>query len=147
MKNVVLLFLLFLVKEALAQGNVSNSVSSSVIIHKDPRIDMLVDKQANINVAVKKANGYTMQGYRLLIVNTSNRNEAIEAKTKVYTNFPQLKAYLLYQTPYFKLKAGNFKTRDEAEKYQKKMNAIFTKGVYIIPETIEIKPDKDALDE
>ncbi len=147
MKNVVLLFLLFLVKAAVAQGNVSNSVSSSVIIHKDPRIDMLVDKQANINVAVKKANGYTMQGYRLLIVNTSNRNEAIEAKTKVYTNFPQLKAYLLYQTPYFKLKAGNFKTRDEAEKYQKKMNTIFTKGVYIIPETIEIKPDKDALDE
>ena len=143
MKNIlVLLAFLLGLQTAFAQNN-----TSAVVIHQDPRIDMLVKKQADINVAVKKANGYTTQGYRLLIINTNNRNEAIAAKTKVYTNFPELKAYLLYQTPYFKLKAGNFKSRDEAERYQRKMNSIFPKGVYIVAETIEIKPQKDESEE
>ncbi len=77
------------------------------------------------------------------IINTNKRNEAIDAKTKIYTYFPELKAYLSYQSPYFKLKAGNFKTRDEAEKYRKMMTTMFPKGVFIINDIIEIKPEKE----
>jgi hypothetical protein len=87
-----------------------------------------------------------MRGYRLLVINTNKRNEAIDAKTKIYTYFPELKAYLIYQTPYFKLKAGNFRTRDEADSYRKNLNAVFPKGVYIINDTIEITPQKDNTD-
>ena len=87
-----------------------------------------------------------MHGYRLLILNTNKRNEAIDAKTKIYTYFPELKAYLIYQTPYFKLKAGNFRTRDEADRYRKNLNAVFPKGVFIINDTIEITPEKDNSD-
>ncbi len=54
-----------------------------------------------------------------------------------------MKAYLSYQSPYFKLKAGNFKTRDEAEKYRKMMTTMFPKGVFIINDIIEIKPEKE----
>ncbi|MDP9229704.1 MAG: SPOR domain-containing protein, partial [Bacteroidota bacterium] len=85
----------------------------------------------------------TMKGYRLLIINTIKRDDAMAAKTKVYTFFPELKAYLLYQSPYFKLKAGNFKTRDEAEDYRVKLNSFFPKGVFIMSDIIEIKPEKD----
>ena len=53
------------------------------------------------------------------MINTNNRDEAIAAKTKVYTYFPELKSYLLYQSPYYKLKVGNFKEKKEAEDYQK----------------------------
>ena len=121
--------------------------TSSVIIHKDPRVDLLVKKQAAVNTTTKKANQRSMRGYRLLIVNTNKREEAIEAKTKVYTYFPELKSYLAYQTPYFRLKAGNFKTRDEAEKYRKMMNNLFPKGVFIINDVIEIKHDIEELEE
>jgi hypothetical protein len=76
-------------------------------------------------------------------VNTNKREEAIDAKTKVYTYFPELKAYMSYQSPYFKLKAGNFKTRDEAERYRKNLMNLFPKGVFIVNDVIEIKPEKD----
>ncbi len=115
----------------------------SVIVHKDPRVDVLVKKQSSINKAVKKASIRTMRGYRLLVVNTNKREEAMDAKAKIYTYFPDLKAYLSYQSPYFKLKAGNFKTRAEAEVYKKNMAAIFPKGVFIINDTIEIKPETE----
>lgn len=116
--------------------------TSTVIVHKDLRIDMLIKKQAQINEETARESRRTMKGFRLMVINTNKREEAIAAKTKIYTYFPELKAYLLYQSPYFKLKAGNFKTREEAEDYQKKLNAFFPKGVFIISDIIEIKPEK-----
>ena len=58
--------------------------------------------------------------------------------------FPELKTYLYYQAPYFKLKAGNFRSRSEAEEYQKKLNKFFPNGVFVMTDTIELKPEKEA---
>lgn len=126
-----------------AQLNNSYPDTQAVIVHKDPRIDILIKKQQAINTAFKKAGGRTMRGYRLLVVNTNSRDQAIAAKTKIYTYFPELKVYLVYQTPFFKIKAGNFQTRDEAKRYQELMNNVFPKGVFIINDTIEVAPQKD----
>jgi hypothetical protein len=120
--------------------------TSSVLVHKDPRVDAMVKKQAAINSAVKKASPRTMRGYRLLVVNTNKRDEAIDAKTKIYTYFPDLKAYLSYQSPYFKLKAGNFQSREEAEKYRKQLNSMFPKGVFIINDIIEVKAERESVE-
>lgn len=147
MKTTLFTLFLFATLVSFAQDNNTATQTSSVIVHKDPRVDLLVKKQASINTVTKKANQRSMRGYRLLIVNTNKREEAIDAKTKVYTYFPELKSYLAYQTPYFKLKAGNFKTRDEAEKYRKMMSTLFPKGVFIINDIIEIKYDKEELEE
>jgi hypothetical protein len=121
--------------------------TSSVVVHKDPRLDLLLKKQGDINAAIKKANARTAKGYRLLVINTNKRDDAIAAKTKVYSNFPELKAYLVYQSPYFRLKVGNFKTREEAQQYQKTLGYYFPKGVFIIPDTIEVTPEKDLENE
>jgi hypothetical protein len=120
--------------------------TNSVIVHKDPRVDALAKKQAAINSAIKKSTARTMRGYRLLVVNTNKRDEAIDAKTKIYTYFPEMKAYLSYQSPYFKLKAGNFQTRDEAEKYRKLLTPMFPKGVFIINDIIEVKPERESME-
>jgi hypothetical protein len=118
--------------------------SNSVIVHADPRLALLVQKQAEINKATTVDVKRTDKGYRLLIISTNSRNDAIAAKTKVYTYFPELKAYLWYQSPYFRVKAGNFKERKDAEDYQKKMNSLFPKGVFVMKDEIEVKPKKDT---
>jgi hypothetical protein len=121
--------------------------TASVVVHKDPRLDVLLKKQSDANAAIKKANARTARGFRLLVINTNKRDEAIAAKTKVYTNFPELRAYLVYQSPYFKLKVGNFKTREDAQQYQKSLGFYFPKGVFVIADTIEIAPEKDTENE
>ncbi len=83
--------------------------TSSIIVQKDPRIDLLVKKQIQINEVTSRDARKIGKGYRLLIISTSKLDEATAAKTKVYTYFPELKAYLWHQAPYFKVKAGNFK--------------------------------------
>lgn len=141
MARVPLIFVALLFS-AFSFGQSTLNDSSTVVVHKDARIDLLVKKQSQINEETSRDSRRTMKGFRLIVVNTNNRDEAIAAKTKIYTYFPELKSYLSYQSPYFKLKAGNFKTREEAASYQEKLNRYFPRGVFVIPDTIEVNPEK-----
>jgi hypothetical protein len=139
----LLISMISLQLHAQVQNTNTDNFNQTVVVHKDPRIDVLIKKQLAINTAIKKSGGRTMRGYRLLVANTNNRDQAIAAKTKIYTYFPELKVYLVYQTPFFKVKAGNFQSRDEAKKYQEMIINVFPKGVFIINDTIEVAPEKD----
>lgn len=121
--------------------------SGTVLVHKDARLDMLVKRQAMINEVTSRDARRTDKGFRLMIISTNSRDEAIAAKTKVYTYFPELKAYLWYQSPYFRVKAGNFKDRKEAETYQQRLNTYFPKGVFIMKDVIEVKPTRGLEDD
>ncbi|MES1214525.1 MAG: SPOR domain-containing protein [Bacteroidota bacterium] len=140
------LILLIIVNTGFAQTTPAETDSSSVIVHKDQRLDMLVKKQIEINEETSRNARRSAKGFRLMVINTDKRDEAIAAKTKVYTNFPELKPYLIYQSPYYKLKVGNFKERTDAESYQKKLNDYFPKGVFVINDVIEVKLDTDPPD-
>ena len=121
--------------------------SSTVIVHKDPRLDLLVKKQAYINDVTSRDSRRTDKGFRLMIISTNSREEAIAAKTKVYSYFPELKAYLWHQSPYYKVKAGNFKDKKDAEAFQRRLNVYFPKGVFIMKDIIEVKPGKETDDD
>ena len=140
-KFLLSLFLLAATVSLQAQDAVLDTARKSVVVHKDPRIDLLVAKQAQINEETSRDARRTVKGFRLMIISTNSRDEAIAAKTKVYTYFPELKAYLWHQSPFYKLKAGNFKDRKEAEQYQKKLNEYFPKGVYIMNDMVELSGD------
>ncbi len=117
------------------------TANNNVVVHKDPRIDLLVNKQIEINEITTRNSRRSGAGFRILVVNTNNRNTVMEAKRKIYERFPELKAYLMYQSPFFKLKVGNFKEHTDAETYLYDIQKIFTTGVYIVPDVIEIKLD------
>jgi hypothetical protein len=121
--------------------------SNFVIVHKDARLDMLIRKQASINDITSRDSRRTDKGFRLMIISTTKRDEAMAAKSKIYTFFPELKAYLWYQSPYFRVKAGNFKDRKDAESYQKRLNTYFPNGVFIMKDIIEVKPGKGGEDD
>jgi len=116
--------------------------SAGVVVHKDPRIDMLVKKQIDINEETTRDTRRTMSGYRLQVINSNDRNKVFAAKARIYQNYPELKPYLMYQPPFYKLKVGNFKTKEEAEEYRKELAREFPGGVYIVRDIIEVKPDK-----
>ena len=132
---------IFLIVGFLFSVNAFSQDTSGVVVHKDPRIELLVKKQIQINEETSREARRIGRGYRLLVINTNKRDEAVDAKTKVYTFFPELKSYLIYQSPYFKLKVGNFKDRKEAEDYQQRLKKYFPKGVFIMNDMIEIKLD------
>ncbi len=113
--------------------------TSSIVIHKDPRVDLLVKKQTQINEITTRDARRNIAGYRIQVINTSDRNAAISAKTKIYQLYPELKAYLLYQAPYFRLRVGNFKDKEDAEEYRKSLSREFPNSVFLVRDTVEIK--------
>ena len=134
------LFALF----ALIAFGASAQETSTVVVHKDPRLDNLVKKHIEINEVNTRESRRYVQGFRVLVISTNNRTKAMDAKSKIYQNFPELKTYLLYQSPYFKLKVGNFRDQKEADSYLKKIQFHFPTGVYIIRDMIEVNPDRSA---
>lgn len=116
----------------------------TVKLIRDPRVDQLEKKHIEINEFNTRDARRFVQGYRLLVINTNDRNKANEAKAKVYKTFPELKAYLVYQSPFYKLKVGNFKDQKEADVYLKKVQLYFPASVYIIRDMIEVNPDKSG---
>lgn len=145
MKNIFLIagFLFSIQTFAQDDAGKKSPDTSSVVVHKDPRLDLLIKKQIQINEETSRDARRIGKGFRLLVINTNKREDAIAAKSTVYNYFPELKSYLVYQSPNFKLKVGNFKERKDAEDYQKKLQKQFPKGVFIMNDTIEVKLDGD----
>jgi hypothetical protein len=115
--------------------------SNAVVVNKDARVDLLIKKQIQINEATTRDSRRSAAGYRIQVINSSNRDKVFAAKTKIYQQYPELKVYLLYQPPNYRLKVGNFKTSEEADVYVKKMASLFPTGMYVVHDTIEVKPE------
>jgi hypothetical protein len=122
------------------------TAAGKITVYKDVRLDILAKKEAAFN----EANGYSLgprsaKGYRLMLLSTSDRNAAMRVRAKLLERFPEQKVYMSFQPPYIKLRFGNFLEKEDAEKYKKEIirSKLVTNNIYTLPETIEIKPDKD----
>ncbi len=61
----------------------------------------------------------TRTGYRVQIFDDNNprsaRSQAEAAHTRISVEFPHLKSYMIFNSPYWRVKVGDFPTRAEAE--------------------------------
>ena len=113
----------------------------TVTVHKDPRLDVLTAKQAAINKLTSKMTSSGMfRGYRLQVMNTRSRDEAFNTKANLLQNFPAQKVYVLYQSPYFKVRFGNFLERSDAEKLKTELARIYPQPAYVVEDIIEYTP-------
>jgi SPOR domain len=110
-------------------------------IYRDPRVDSLIKKQIQINEVTTRDSRRNIPGYRIQVASSNDRNQVFAIKTKIYQLYPELKPYLIYQPPNYKLKVGNFKTPEEAEPYLQKLTQDFPSGVSLVHDIIEIKLD------
>ena len=132
-----------------AQKISDSIISGTAILIKDPRIDMLGKKMAEYNShlgTVTYTNGLTSaKGYRLMVVSTNDRPYAMKIRAQLYQMFPDQKQYMSFQMPNIKIKFGNFLEKSEAERVRKQILGaqLVTNNIYILPETIEVKPIKE----
>lgn len=115
-----------------------------VQIIKDPRIDTLAARRIELDKAAG-IDATTANGYRIQIFTGPNRKEAYNAQAKFQEEFPDIRTYIIYSEPNFKVRAGDFRTRMEAEKMQEELKKLFA-GTFIISEKINL-PKLDSTDE
>jgi hypothetical protein len=120
--------------------------ADTTIVLKDPRLDVLTQKQRVINqkLSMMAANGL-YKGFRIQVISTNKREAAMRIKAELLTNFPDHKSYTVYQSPNFKVRIGNFINRDEAAKLKVLLNKYYPQGVYIVEDAVEYNPREDEL--
>lgn len=104
-------------------------------IIQDNRVNELVLKHILINEAKKEK----IKGYRVQIHFGPEKAKALDVKTKFNTEYPDTRAYLDYQQPYFKIRVGDFRTKLEAEKMKQEILGSFP-GAFIVNDDIELPP-------
>ena len=114
----------------------------TIIVHKDARLDILTEKQAAINkVTSRMTESGLFKGYRLQVLNSRSRDDAFKLKAALLENFPDEKVYILYQSPYFKVRIGNFTTRADAENFKKTLSLYSAQPAYVVDDLIEYIPN------
>jgi len=149
---IILLFVLAFIsgfsatRETISLVNQLNAADSLMIwdklnIQGDPRINDLLKQGA----AQNRKNG-TIAGFRLQIYFGSGEkahNQAIKIKTEFLASHSDVKAYLLFKSPDFIVRVGNFRTKSEALKMQKALlfqypNAFIVADEIAYPELLNI---------
>jgi hypothetical protein len=144
MRLISLLVLIFFSIAAGAQALKKDTLKNGrVIIEKDPRIDVLGEKMTEYNQALTRKTRME-NGYRLMLLSSADRDKVMALRTRLLQIYPDQKVYTVFQTPYIKLKFGNFLDKEEAEKMKKQLMSmkLVEGNIYVVPEKVEVKPDK-----
>ena len=118
--------------------------NDTIIVRKDERIDVLTSKQILVN---KRSSMLTSsgqyKGFRLQVISTNDREKAFGIKSDLMNRYPEEKAYVMFQSPYFKVRIGNFIKIEDANKFRKNLNKLFPQGVFVVEDAIEYTPPPD----
>jgi hypothetical protein len=136
----------FLFVLMLSAGLSFGQTRGKVQVVRDPLFDTLLARRAALN----KGGGSTgtrggfisSYGYRVQIFSGSNRNAAFNAQAKFNREFPEMRTYIVYREPNFKVRAGDFRSRLEAEKLMQQLRPLFS-AMFIISE--KINPPKTVI--
>ncbi len=130
-----LFFFLLFVAVLLLGSTRAQAQMGKIDIEVDPAISALIHRHVESNVSIRKVDGFRVQ-----IKSSSDRDEVMKTKADLLKSYPNIKTYLSYQQPYFKLRIGDFTSQAEAYKAMKEVNDQF-KGIFVVPDQVFVLPE------
>ena len=109
---------------------------AQVRIVGDEAATQMVERHVELNQRVK-----TIPGYRVQIASfsgTNSKTSAFNLRENFITDYPTVRAYIVFDEPNFKVKVGDFRTRLEAYAFLQQIKEVY-KG-YIIRDNIYPEP-------
>lgn len=148
-KTVSFLFLLFICFGLQAQSIIEDLEApvenqGTITIEADKLLNSVIGTpssgKGNEGAGFEKMKGYRLQIFMGNSPRTA-KNEALRKQALVNEQFPELATYVVYAAPNWKLFAGDFMTREEAQVYRQKMQKAFPdfgREVYMISDKINV---------
>lgn len=96
------------------------------------QLDAVLDSIDRINLNRKSIEGYTIQVY-----SGTNKDAALNVKKQITQSAPDLSSEVQYEQPNFKVRAGSYYTRLEAQKDFNKIKRLFPAAI-VVPGQISI---------
>lgn len=95
-----------------------NSVAQpigNIIINKDYRLDILLTKHYDIAKYEQTIDGFRIQIF--FDAGNNSQNNANNSRSEFLRKYPDVEAYITFDSPYYKVRAGDFRTRLEAQHF------------------------------
>ena len=104
---------------SISASNYCFAQQGSIVVNQDKKITTLLEAKKEMNKNEPDSDRYKIQIYN------GNRSSAEASQREFNANFTDWKATLEYEPPNFKIWAGNFRTRLEADRALKKIKNKF----------------------
>ncbi len=114
-----------------------NPNQGKVTIKQDQEIEHLFNRYVLKNARQPGMNGYRIRIY--LDLGQKSRKKSEEIVTEFYEKYPGISVYRNYESPYYKVSVGDFRTRDNAFKLYLQLKKDYPKA-FIISEWINFPP-------
>jgi hypothetical protein len=116
----------------------------NLTINQGLSLDTLINRHLLANKNLFKVNNhYGMEGFRIQIYASNNRNareESNKVNADFISKFPEIPSYQLFAEPgYYKIRVGDFRTKTEATKLFQIISKEFP-DAYMVPDVINF-PD------
>lgn len=118
-----------------------NDSNYSTLIHADPRLAILIKKHKNVQLGVIRSG----RGFRVQIYNGNDRTAANRIKVDFMRRFPNVRTYMTYVQPQFRVKVGDFSSRAAAQKLYEEVSTLYNPCM-IVPDIIVINTLKENND-
>ena len=92
-------------------------------VDQDSRIESLISKQRMLYRIDSSFSGYRVHVF--MEIGNDALQHAEQTKKQFEQAFPDIPIYLTYSEPYFRLRAGNFRNRVEAEQCLRRIKPMF----------------------
>ncbi|MFA6335472.1 MAG: hypothetical protein WCX48_07945 [Bacteroidales bacterium] len=105
-------------------------------------IEQTDDLKTAFNNHISLASNKRISGYRVRIFfdnSQSARVHSLGVKSSFSASYPDVPAYWTYDTPYFKVTVGDFRTKSEAMMLMKRIEPEFP-SAFLVKETINFPP-------
>ena len=130
-KNLILT-LLFISLSGIA---LSQKVENLSYVNRDPRIDRLIEKHRQYNQANPGVDGFRVQ---IFFDSGNNSKKAAQtAREKFMEVYPDVIAYLTFNSPYYRVRVGDFRTKLEAEGFLFQHASAYP-NAFTVPDRIRI---------
>ena len=116
---------------------------SSVNIHQSDAISRLLVKHIQVNKYHPWVEGYRIQLYSISGVNSRDKANAFMAKFLLRHKNEEV--YIVYHSPYYKVRLGDFRAKIEALSYLQTIKKEYPSG-FVVVDKIKFKED-DITDE
>lgn len=105
----------------------------NIEVIKDSRIDTLIARRYSSKKG--SSNRYSSSGYRVQFFSGPSRAAAFKAQAHFQELYPDIRTYISYKEPNFKVKAGDFRSRIEAAKLVQQLRSQYN-TLFILGERI-----------
>lgn len=113
--------------------------SNSVILHADPRLAIVSKYREPLKNNYYNSGGaiHSAKGYRVIIYSGTDRAKASATKADFMKKFPGTRVYISYALPQYRVKVGDYATRQEAQEFYRQLSNLYSPCM-VVPDLVEI---------